>query len=227
MQAPGLTAHGVVWRLCHADTGVRAKRAAPNCRRYTCNRARTPLQPKHELPLPLDPSGPSVRFSSHRGCSTGGHCSTVSAANGDHRPVLCGGQLKHARVRGALAAHRRAYDGGQVIVAGAPAHRVTQRHLVGSKQAHLERPVRQQPQPVAVAAKVGRHGGDEGERARVARHPEVLGHLAARVLDAFQCWWLGGWCALPAARAGVRSYRPAGGQYARAALYCVPKPWDG
>lgn len=79
-----------------------------------------------------------------------------SPADRDHGPVLGGRDLKHARVRRALAPHRCAHNQAQVVVRGAAAHRIAQAHLVGTKQADLEVAVRQQAQP---AVRGG--GGDD------------------------------------------------------------------
>jgi hypothetical protein len=46
---------------------------------------------------------------------------------------------------------------------------------------HLERPVSQQPQPVAVPTEGVSHARDEAHTALEARHTEVLGHLTSRV----------------------------------------------
>lgn len=64
--------------------------------------------------------------------------SLLSAANLDHGAVGGGGNGKHARVGSLLAIHGGRDDGQQLLVRGTLPHGVTQTHLVGSEQTHLD-----------------------------------------------------------------------------------------
>mmetsp|Transcript_17055 Transcript_17055/g.50923 ORF Transcript_17055/g.50923 Transcript_17055/m.50923 type:complete len:320 (+) Transcript_17055:1915-2874(+) len=112
--------------------------------------------------------------------------SLLSAANLDHGAVGGGGNGKHARVGSLLAIHGGRDDGQQLLVRGTLPHGVTQTHLVGSEQTHLEIAISHETQAVAIAAEGAGHAGHKAHCAPEPGDAEVFGHLPSRVRKTVQ-----------------------------------------
>ena len=115
-----------------------------------------------------------------------------SAPDEDHRPVLHVLQVEHPGVLGLLPLDGRADQLVNVALVdlGVP-QRVHQVDLGLTEEADLEASIRRHPQPVARAAKVLRHRGDEadlpaesGHVVQLGRVVLVLGHSAVTKIDA-------------------------------------------
>lgn len=85
-----------------------------------------------------------------------------------------------------LVVHSSTDDGFQLSITDARPHSIPQADLIGPKQAHLQRPVSQQPQAVAVTTECMSHAGDKTHAAFEPWECEVLGDLTGRIFTANQ-----------------------------------------